>query len=1087
MTPAKGHQRIIALSLALSVCAGLLLAGGLKLFTHHSLSAFEAEAEEANERDAKPLADAWFYEQRAYPLKDIPQGARSRAVEQLEFEERRLRGRHALSAESADGVNADPAWQLVGPMPIANGNTGPVSKPVTGRVSAIALDPGYNGTSNQTVYLGAAQGGVWRTRDNGATWAPLIDDQPSLAVGSLAIDPANADVIYVGTGEGNGSADSYYGAGLLKSVNGGTSWSVITGPNSTSNPQVPAFINAAITRIAIDPTNTQTIYLCTRTGQTYGASGGQGSAPLGQRGVWKSTDGGATWANLDPTSSGGGTSANDLIIDPQNSSRVYAGMLAQGIYRSTSGGTPGSWEKLTSNLPATDIGRITLAVGPPLAPSTSATLYAAIANNAGSSLRGIYRSTDNGTTWNVTNSTPSAGSTFYNLTLAVDPTDANIVYFGEVSFTRTTDGGNTWVNQASGNGNGNGGLHVDQHAMAISPANRNILFSGNDGGIWRTDNATDTTIGWNNLNQVLSITQFQSVALHPLDINYLIGGTQDNGTNRFTGSASWTRVAGGDGGFALVDQSNPTTVYHSFQNTNTGGTNPDYGPRVSSNSGTSWTDRGCRGCTATQGNLNPTDRVGFYSPMALHTGFTQAPGNVIYWGTQRLYRSADTGQTWTGLGPSTDGFGADLSKGSGRLSAIAAYPKLDTSVNPPGEIVWVGTSDGNVQVTTNAGALSGATFTNVTKAPLPNRFVTEIVPDPNNAQRVYVTYSGFNFSTQSTPGHVFVTNDQGATWTNMSGNLPDIPVTSLAIDPFKSNTFYVGTDIGVFQTTDGGTTWARLGNGMPKVAVFMVRYHEATRSLIAATHGRGIFRLAMANAVTTVSAANYSRTALAPEGIAAAFGVGLATTTAVAPSIPLPTNLAGTTVKVRDLSGTERLAGLFFVSLNQVNYQIPPGTLPGPVAVTITSGDGTISTGSEQVAATAPSLFAANASGNGLPAGFVIRVRSGVQTLEPVAQFDGTLVPPQFVPVPVDLGPQGDIVVLVLYGTGIRGRSALPAVKATVGGTDIQPDYASVAPGFVGLDQVNATLPRSLIGRGDVSVVLTADGKSSNTLTIRIK
>src|SRR5581483_5802364 len=243
-------------------------------------------------------------------------------------------------------------------------------------------------------------------------------------------------------------------------------------------------------------------------------------------------------------------------------------------------------------------------------------------------------------------------------------------------------------------------------------------------------------------------------------------------------------------------------------------------------------------------------------------------------------------------------------------------------------------------------------------------------------------------------------------------------------------------------------TWARLGNGMPKVAVFMVRYHEATRSLIAATHGRGIFRLAMPNAVTTVSAANYSRTPLAPEGIAAAFGVGLATTTAVAPSIPLPTNLAGTTVKVRDLSGTERLAGLFFVSLNQVNYQIPPGTLPGPVAVTITSGDGTISTGSEQVAATAPSLFAANASGNGLPAGFVIRVRSGVQTLEPVAQFDGTLVPPQFVPVPVDLGPQGDIVVLVLYGTGIRGRSALPAVKATVGGTDIQPDYASVAPGF---------------------------------------
>ena len=1043
-----------------------------------------AEGRETIESDEKPGADEWFYEQRAYPLQDIPIAARMRALTYLEDDERRLRQLKGAQLDRATRSETaqEPAWQALGPQPIANGNTGAVQRPTSGRISAVVLDPGYDGVNNRTVYAGAAQGGVWRSVDNGATWTPLIDDQPSLAVGSIAIDPSNPNVIYVGTGEGNGSGDCYYGVGLLKSIDGGATWTQITGPVSAVNPQVPAFLNSSISDITIDPTNTQTVYICTKTAGTYGASGGSGTAPLGQRGVWRSTDGGATWRNLDPAN--GNFSANDLALDPKNPSRVFAGIQAQGVFRSNSGGEPGSWERLAGGLPATGLSRIAFALGPPLPPSTNATIYTAISSATG--LAGLFRTTDNGDNWTKLNDPPNVAQSSYNLTLAVDPVDANIIYFGLVNLYRSTDGGQTWVSQMAGNNNGESGLHADQHALAVYPGDRNILFIGNDGGVWRSGNAVASQMGWQNLNQTLNTVQFQSVALHPVDMNFLLGGTQDNGSNRFTGDSAWTRVAGGDGGFALIDQSNPSIVYHSFQNNSQAGTTTaSFGPRVSFNGGDTWFERGCRNCTAGPGRMNPTDRVGFYAPMALHTGFTRSPGNVIYWGTHRLYRSTDTGQTWTGLGPSTDGFGQDLAPTTGRLSAIAAHPRLDNTTSPPGEIVWIGTSNGLVQVTANAGALESAVFTNVVKAPLPNRFVTDIALDANSPKRAYVTYSGFSISTPTAPGHVFVTDDMGGNWRDISGNLPDAPVTSIALDPFRADTIYIGSDLGVFQTTDRGATWTRLSNGMPRVATFMVRYQAATRSLIAATHGRGMFRLPLASATATVSAASFNRSALAVEGIVSAFGTELSTGTAVAASLPLPKTLAGTTVTIRDVAGNEQQAPLFFVSPSQVNFQIPPGTATGPIAVTITNGVGTVSTGSERVFAVAPSVFTANSNGRGVPAAFVVRVRNNVQTQTPVAQFNNATN--QFEPAEIDMGPEGDQVVLVLHGTGIRRRTALSAVRVAIGGTESQTIYAGEAPGFVGLDQVNAIIPRSLIGRDSVDVVLSVDGVMANTVRIRIK
>jgi uncharacterized protein (TIGR03437 family) len=1045
----------------------------------------------------------WFYRQRAYPAKTIPFDAGVRMVEQLEREEARMRSQ-ALTMRSAE-PQQQAVWAALGPQPIVNGQTfGFPRNNVSGRVSAIALDPRYDGAANQTVYVGGAQGGVWKSTDNGVNWTPLTDSQPSIATGAITIDPKNPDTIYVGTGEGNRCALCYYGAGLLKSTNGGATWTQIGGPGSVRAPSVPAFLTTSFSQVAIDPSNSSVLYVSTSFGTSSSASNeGVDTATLTslQVGVWKSTDAGATWRNVDPGGTNGQFSAHDVIVDPRNPSRVFAAMRTIGIFRSEQGGEPGTWQLVGGGLP--DVGsnpqgtpstspyrRAVMAIGPPIAPSTNTTFYVAVART-NSTLLGIYRSTDNGVTWFQVTNPPAGGQANYNLDIQVDPSDSNVLYYGTSannSFTsgtlwRSSDGGQTWTDITLGD-NTTGGLHADTHQITIAPANPNIVFTGNDGGIWRTTNAKSGPVAWTQLNNGLNLTQFMSLALHPTDPNFIIGGTQDNGTNRFRGNLGWDHIADGDGGFTLIDQSNPQVLYHTFFNQNNVGATAQIGPRLSQDGGNTWLRRGCFNCGVAQGNFNPADRVAFYAPMALNTGFTGENGNVVYFGTHRLYRTADRGLTWTGLGASSDNFGADLTTGAAGevITTIAGHPQVSGGT----EVVWAGTSDGQVQVTANAGAGAGATFTNVTKAPLPNRVVTEIALDPANSQRAIVVYSGFNQNTPSTPGHVFLTTNRGGSWQDISGNLPDVPVTSVAIHPTSPNTIYLGTDLGVFQTTDGGASWARPGSGMPRVATFMVRYHAASNSVVAATHGRGMFRLTTARAATTVSAANFSAASIASEAIVAVFGTGLATQTIAATSIPLPTALAGSRVSVRDAAGVERLSPLFFVSPTQINYQIPPGTVAGAASVTISSGDGTVSTGAVQIATVAPSLFAQNANGQGVPAGNALRVRADNSRENlAISTLDGATN--RFVPLPIDLGPATDQVFLVMFGNGIRFRSSLSNVTATIGGANAEVLFAGAQGALIGLDQVNLRIPRSLVGRGEVDVALVVDGKPANTLRVNIK
>ncbi len=262
---------------------------------------------------------------------------------------------------------------------------------------------------------------------------------------------------------------------------------------------------------------------------------------------------------------------------------------------------------------------------------------------------------------------------------------------------------------------------------------------------------------------------------------------------------------------------------------------------------------------------------------------------------------------------------------------------------------------------------------------------------------------------------------------------------------------------------------------------------DVTANPLQTSYTDGAVTITAQTPVTSVSAASFSGTELAAESIAAAFGAGLATTTQVATTVPLPTTLAGTTVKVRDNAGTTRDAPLFFVAPTQVNYLLPTGAALGAATVTVTSGSGVVSTGPAQIAAVAPGLFTANASGQGVAAAVALRVKpDGTQTTEPVAEFNQAQN--RFVAKPIDLGPDGELVFLILFGTGFRNRSSLSAVSASVGGAPVESLFAGAQGDFVGLDQANiGPLPRSLAGRGEVDLVFRVDSKPGNIVRISVK
>jgi uncharacterized protein (TIGR03437 family) len=455
------------------------------------------------------------------------------------------------------------------------------------------------------------------------------------------------------------------------------------------------------------------------------------------------------------------------------------------------------------------------------------------------------------------------------------------------------------------------------------------------------------------------------------------------------------------------------------------------------------------------------------------------PSNTgrLYFATYQLYQTTDKAGSWHAISP-------DLSTGGlNFITAVAVAPS-----NP--NMIYAGTSDGLVQVTNSALNSPSPVWTLRNKG-LPTRSIKSIAVDPNNSSNAWAVYSGFSGFNGDNQGHVFRTTDAGQNWTDVSGNLPNIAINSMVVDPTRLNVLYIGTDIGVFWTASGGNAWAQLGIGLPRVGVLALTLHQTSRTLWAATYGRSVWQvpvpasLAFGAAYTAdgvVNAASYANAAAAPDEFVSLFGLQLASGTTIASSVPLPPTLAGTSLTVMDSRGASQPAAMYLVAAGQVNCVLPTGIAPGPVTLTLAKPDGTSATVTIRSEPTAPGLFSANANGTGVAAAFFVRA-SGANQQPAQLIFQCPSGGPCSA-TPIDLGPSSDQVVLELFGTGLRHGAR---VTATIGGFPGTVLYAGAGGGYAGLDQVNVLAPRDLIGKGEVPIVLTVDGKQANPVTAAFK
>ncbi len=654
---------------------------------------------------------------------------------------------------------------------------------IGGRVTGIALDP----TNGNIIYAGAADGGVLKSTDGGVNWTILTDHFSTLSVGDVAIDPNNPNTIYAGLGEANLAGDNYDGDGLYRTTDGGASWANI------GLAQVKR-----IGRVAVHPTDPNIIFVA--------AAGAQHSADTA-RGVYRTTDWGVTWEKVLFVSDS--TSAIDLRIHPTHPDTIYAAMWERlrsptrrkaggptsGIYRSTDMGT--TWTELTNGLPS---GRNKGRIGVALCQNSPNVLYAIYTDSIGY-FDAVYKTTDGGNLWAPTVEQPP-NDLYYSFgwyfgQIRVHPTDSDVVYVLGVPLYRTTNGGGTWYDVS-------GSQHVDHHALEFDNTNPNHIVDGNDGGVYySTNSGTVWTKSYN-----LPVTQFYAATIDRLNPERTYGGTQDNGTLRtLTGNIDdWHMILGGDGFYCMVDYTDANTIYAEYQ----------WGNLMKS------TDGGYDFNYAMDG-ISGGDRTNWSTPVVMDSNNPL----VLYYGANRLYKTTDGAEYWYAIS-------GDLTNGPG--PSFLTYGTITTIAvsRTNGDVIYVGTDDANVWVTTDG----GSNWTSINSG-LPDRWVTRVAVDPYDEATAYVTFSGYRYD--SPLPHVYRTTDYGALWTDISSNLPEVPVNVIVIDPQNTSTLYIGTDYGAYYTTDTGGSWAPLGTNLPFSAVDDLVLHNGTRVLRAATHGRSFF------------------------------------------------------------------------------------------------------------------------------------------------------------------------------------------------------------------------------------------------------
>lgn len=723
------------------------------------------------------------------PGQPVPGGAHSAAVAQAQ----------QLARETArtDRPLASTPWQSMGPS-----NVG-------GRVLDIAVDP----RSDSTLFIAAASGGVWKSTDGGTSFAPSWPAGLPRSIGALAAGPDG--VLYAGTGEAGpgGGSITYDGAGLFRSRDGGRTWQNVGLRKAGS-----------FGRIVVDPKDPRKVFA---------AAAGDLYRPGGERGVYRSLDGGTTW-KLVLEGPNATTGAVDLAVDPSNPKRVYAttwdrirypthrvyGGKGSGVYRSLDGGS--TWKRIVDGPSAEDpaeTGRIGIA----LAPSDPDRLYAHVAAASGPHA-GFFRSDDAGATWQAVASSGLAGnsSTFawWFGRVYVDPADAQRVFTTGVDLVESRNGGQSFLpHSASPVGSVSGAhqvsVHADQHAIAFHPTVRGLVYLGNDGGVYRSraNGMPGTWVaalsqGW---------TQHYSVGVSRQDPSRIVTGLQDNlcQRNYAAGVArpdTWSKYGlCGDGLQTLINPENQLRVYGCSQ----------YGSCTRSDDG---------GNSFRPIGATTSDRRGWWAPLQ----FDPTDPDVMYYGGNVLNRSTDGGLSWTAISP-------DLSSDPEQLDPNAGYAIygvitwVAASPTDPKRLV-VGTDEGRVWTTKDLG--KSWTLARKPGGLTPKAWVTRVAFDPKSASTLYATYSGYRSGSKRQ--HVVRSTDFGRTWKDISGNLPAAPVNELVVLPDRS--LVVGTDVGVFTSRNGGKRWLAVGAGLPVVPVLDLDVDPATKVVTAATFGHGIMR-----------------------------------------------------------------------------------------------------------------------------------------------------------------------------------------------------------------------------------------------------
>jgi len=734
---------------------------------------FSCKDEKAPDTDtaiAAPKSNDWIFMQRVYPAGQI-EPASYKAV-------RAYKQQKEIALQARDNRSS---WEYAG------------ATNVGGRVTDVEILK-----SNPNVYYaGAASGGVFKSENAGGSWQPLFDSQLALSIGDIAIAPADEEIIYVGTGEPNagGGSIAYDGNGVYRSDNSGDTWSHLGLEDIGS-----------VGKIIVHPENPDIAYV---------AAMGHLFTSGSDRGLYRTIDGGQQWEKV--LFINDSTGIIDLAMHPTNPEIIYAaawqrvrtayrrayGGPSSGIYKSQDGGN--TWQKLMSGLPEA-AGRIGITISP-VDPDI---LYALYEDESNGYLKGIFRSNNNGNTWE-TRSLAGIDDPPYSYwfgKIIADPIDTNTVYLTSLDLYKSTNGGMIWNDILTN-------MHLDQHSVAFDPENPDIILVGNDGGVYRSgDSEFDDATHLN----TLPITQFYSCEIDRSFPDRLYGGAQDNGTVRTTtGSTNdWRNIYPGDGFRVLVDPVENSYVYAEYQ----------YGVFGRSTNGGSSFDIALDG-------IIPGDRFNWNTPFVLNP----LDPSILYIGSQRLYKSDNRAESWVAISPDLTQNNVPEVSPYGTITTIAVSPVND-------QIIYVGTDNSNVQVTADG----GNTWTLVSSS-LPDRWVTSVAADPADQYTAYVTFSGYRFG--ESVAHIYKTEDLGASWTAISGDLPDMPVNDLIVTPSLRH-LYIATDIGVFHSTDQGLHWELVSGGLPNVVITDITYHAADNILVAGTYGRGMYTISPEAEITEV-------------------------------------------------------------------------------------------------------------------------------------------------------------------------------------------------------------------------------------------